>query len=394
MTAAIVVLAYNRPAALKRLLDSIAAAFYPEGIEVPLVISIDRAEGSSGQATLEVASSFVWEHGDKRIITHSDHLGVIGHFKAAGELTREYGSVILLEDDLTVAPPFYEFASAALAAFGDDWQIGGCCLYGLWFNGFTHEPFLPVHDGGDAFFLQLPYTQGLCFSAMQWASFESWWATGEVVDRPGLHPAFLRFGKDEWFPALASYLVTTERYFCFPRFSMTIGWGDAGTHFSSSTSWFQTPVQVGSRPFYLLPLHDALAVYDGFYEMLPDRARRLASNLAALDFDLDLNASKKRRGVTSELVLTTRPVKKAMLRFRLEAYPPEMNLTMPAPNGEIALARVDDVRWDGWAKSEADRRLHTYHQRHHRPSRRRSLRFGIARLLNLARNVGRQNTPH
>ena len=35
---------------------------------------------------------------------------------------------------------------------------------------------------------------------------------------------------------------------------------------------------------------------------------------------------------------------------------------------------------DGWAQSEARRRLHGYHWRRHRPSRRRWLSFMLARL--------------
>jgi hypothetical protein len=43
MNPAIVVNAYNRPQALARLLDSLQAARYPDGVPIPLVISLDDA---------------------------------------------------------------------------------------------------------------------------------------------------------------------------------------------------------------------------------------------------------------------------------------------------------------------------------------------------------------
>src|SRR5690606_15530719 len=240
----------------------------------------------------------------------------------AGGLTREYGSIVLLEDDLTVSPAFYEFATAVLGAYGDEERVAGCCLYGLWFNGFTLEPFMPIEDGHDVFFLGVPHTQGLCFSAAQWSAFEASWRPGAVRPHPALHPAFLDFPPDEWFPALASYLAEAGRYFVFPRVSLTVGWGDAGAHFARGTSWFQTPLQYGHRRYSLPTLEEAVGVYDGFFELLPDRLRRLAPSLPAAGFDVDINATKQPANLRADLVLTSRPVRSAVKTYGLEMYPP------------------------------------------------------------------------
>ena len=393
MTPAIVVLAYERPEALRRLLSSVANARYPDGAGIPLVISLDRSERRAGLETVAVARAFEWRHGPKAVLEHPEHFGVERHFRAAGNLALEHGDVILLEDDLTVAPPFYEFAVQVLHAYGSDERIGGCCLYGLWFNGFTLEPFTPIDDGRDAFFLGVPHTQGLCFSARQWAAFDAWSRFGGVRPHPDLHPAFQRFGPDEWFPSLAAYLTETGRYFCFPRVSLTVGWGDAGAHFLAGTSWFQTPVQLGRRDYQLPALDEADAVYDGFFELRPDRLKRLAPALQALDFDVDLNATKQPASLHRELVLTTRPVRRAVLGFGLDMYPPELNAITAVPGSEISLARREDVHWDEWAGTAARSRLHAYAWRRYRPSRRRSLRFATARaaetLRRLARKAGR-----
>ena len=270
---------------------------------------------------------------------------MVRHFREAGNLTRDFGSVVLLEDDLTVAPPFYDFASQVLQAYGDDGCIGGFCLYGLWLNGFTLEPFTPIEDGNDVFFLRVPHTQGLCFSAKQWTGFEEWSRTGQVREHPALHPAFLRFATDEWFPSLASYLAETGRFFCFPRVSHTVGWGDAGAHFDSGTAWFQTPIQLGQRDYRLLPLDEAAAAYDGFFELLPDRLQRIAPALQGLDFDVDLNATKRPTNLRSDHVLTTRPVRNAVMRFGLEMYPRRSTPSWQYPAPRSPLLTVGT--WNG-----------------------------------------------
>ena len=58
-----------------------------------------------------------------------------------------------------------------------------------------------------------------------------------------------------------------------------------------------------------------------------------------------------------------------------------LNLSQPARHGEIALAKREDVDFGIWGTLEARRRLHAYHWRRHRPSRRRSLGFFVARLV-------------
>jgi hypothetical protein len=387
VTPAVVVLAYERPEALRRLLASVAGARYPAAIEVPLVISLDRSERPAGAATVAVARGFEWAYGAKTVVERPEHLGVVRHFRAAGGLSREHGSVVLLEDDLTVSPAYYEFAAQALGAYGESEQVAGICLYGLWFNGFTLEPFTPIDDGNDVFFLGVPHTQGLCFSAGQWEGFEAWRQEGREFAHPGLHPAFLRFGADEWFPSLAGYMAASGRVFCFPRTSLTVGWGDAGAHFEAGTSWFQTPIQLGQRAYQLPEVGSAAAVYDGFFELRPERLQRLAPALEGVEFEVDLNATKRPENLHGELVLTTRPTLRAESSYGLEMYPPEANVIAGVTGTGIALARREDVRWDAWAETEARRRLHEYAWRRYRPSRKRALRFAAARYREGLRSV-------
>jgi len=380
MNPAVVVIAYDRPLALRRLLQSLAAASYPrEGVH--LVISVDRSEDGRSREVAEAGRAFPWPHGSKDVIEREQHLGLVSHFLECGRLSQRHGGAVLLEDDLVVAPSYYAFASQALQRYGEDERVAAVCLYGLWFNGFTLEPFQAIDDGGDVFFLRLPYTQGLAFSARQWLRFEERSATQPAAPHPGLHDAFLRFPPDEWFPRFAHYTAATGRFVCFPRVSLTTGWGDAGAHFAAATHWLQAPMRLAGTDYRLPRLEDALAVYDSFFELLPDRLRRLVTSLPDLDFDLDLNATKEPRNLQSGHVLTSRRTRAALASFGLCMYPPEANIVYQVPGDDLRLSRVEDVLWDAWAGEEARARLHAYAWAKLRPSRSRWLRFQAAKAL-------------
>lgn len=389
MTPAIVVIAYDRPHSLQRLLTSIEAARYPDGVEVPLIISIDRGDSEGWRGVLELANGFEWRFGPTRVIEQPRHMGLVEHFWAAGRLSTEYEAIVLLEDDLSVAPPFYRFASRALARYDDEPRVAGVCLYDLWFNGYTQLPFRPLDDGTDVYFVQVPYTQGFAMTAGQWQRFDEWWQRNgsEVKAHPALHPSFLKFGPDEWLPAMASYMAQEERYFCFPRTSLSTGWGDAGVHFDARTDWFLAPVQVSGEDYRLPALDESMAVYDAFFELTPQRLRALAPSLPDVEFDLDLNATKAPANLRHEYVLTTRPTRQAKASFGLRVQPPELNVIQGVPGDEIRLARLEDVKWGRLAGLEARRKLETLAWSKRRPSRRRAAAFMLARAADRLRQL-------
>ena len=111
MNAAIVVVTYNRAESLKRLLQSLAKADYRGRSRIPLIISVDK---SNSEACAKAAEEFSWEYGEKRVIRQVERLGLKRHILECGAYSREYDGIIMLEDDLVVAPDFYEYAVRAL----------------------------------------------------------------------------------------------------------------------------------------------------------------------------------------------------------------------------------------------------------------------------------------
>ena len=119
---AIVVVAFNRPHSLRRLLRSVRQADFSGYSDVPLVISIDKGDN---QEVLEVAASYVWEHGPKEVIAHDRRLGLRNHIVACGDLSLAYEAVIILEDDLFVSPAFYDFSVQALQYYRGRGELEG-----------------------------------------------------------------------------------------------------------------------------------------------------------------------------------------------------------------------------------------------------------------------------
>lgn len=377
MNPAIVISAYNRPHALGRLLGALARAEYPR--QVPLVISIDRGAGGPDAQVAELAEQFHWPFGPKRVICQPSHLGLVDHVFFCGALSQEYGAVVFLEDDLGVSPVFYRYAAQAIAFYGDDPRIAGLSLYGLWFNGYTREPFVPWADGSDVFFVQAPYTQGQAWTASQWRRFAEWRAAGarRLSLADPVHDMFLHFDAADWFPLMTKYVVETGQFYVYPRVSLVNGAGDIGTHFSRPTAFLQVPLLQDKDSFTFRSLADSIPVYDSFFEILPDRLNRLTGSLRGLAYNVDLYATKRPRHLGAAYTLTSRRGRAPLASYAKRMWPQEANLVEPAPGTDILLCSTADLRWDRWAEVETKKINHDYFTRGQRLGLKTRLQFAL-----------------
>ena len=266
-TPAIVAIAYDRPEALKRLLSSIENAVYPDNMRPVLVISIDK---SGSDDVINVAKQFMYSHGDKVILARNSRMGLRNHVLSCGDLTKDYGSIIVLEDDLFVAPCFYEYACSALDFSDSDDRIGAISLYNHLFNVHKRESFCAIDDGYDNYYLQIASSWGQAYTKNQWESFKSWYDMNSERDLAGFHvPANVSGWSDRsWLKYYIVYLIETGKYCLYPRIGMTTNFGDVGTHACKSDSDLQIPIS-GSRlhPYCnFSSLEQSRAVYDPFFE--------------------------------------------------------------------------------------------------------------------------------
>ncbi|HEU0235245.1 MAG TPA: hypothetical protein VFR14_02265, partial [Candidatus Limnocylindrales bacterium] len=333
---------------LARVLDSLRAADYPAGEAVPLVISVDGGPRRD-DAVVRIAEAAQWPAGPKEVVAHDEHLGLIGHYLWAGDQVERFGSVALIEDDQVVSPRWHAFASVALVTVGGDDRIAQVNLGAPWFNGFTSDPFEPIHDGADTFYGRFPFMGAVAITSDGWRRLRPALAGSELTDRPtrrrALHPAYGRLSADEWLPRLAHHLADTGRHVLYPRVALALPWGDAGAHFARPTRRFRTPLDRRRAAWTIHPLDDADAIYDPFQELDATVVRRLVPDLAATEFEMDLWATRPRRTVGTACVVTTRPVRRPIRSFGAELRPLEANVIGEVPGDAIRLARTGDVDW-------------------------------------------------
>jgi glycosyltransferase involved in cell wall biosynthesis len=286
---AIIVIAYNRPQSLRRLLDSLTNAYYPDGVNVPLVISVDKSDSSDVE---EIARDYVWEHGDKSVRTYEKNLGLRQHVLLCGDLTSEYGGIIMLEDDLYVSPSFYMYTTAAFSRTGMDPGVGGISLYSHRLNVHVREPFEAVEDGYDNYYMQLASSWGQAFLPEQWAGFRSWYEEhgNDDIAAANVPVNISSWSEKSWLKYYIKYLIDTDKYFLYPRVSFTTNFGDEGTHADSSVNDLQVPLagirKYGQIDFHFSNLDESGAVYDAYFENMRLEDRLPASVRGEVSIDM------------------------------------------------------------------------------------------------------------
>ena len=266
---AIVAVAYNRPDALKRLLLSIESAEYGDGVQPVLVISIDKSDSGD---VLAVADDFEYTHGKKIVMARPERMGLREHVLSCGDLTGEYGSIIVLEDDLFVSPRFYSYACAALDHSEKDERIGAVSLYDHRFNVHAREPFGAIDDGYDNYYLQIASSWGQAYTKKQWESFRAWYDDNKDRDlkSPMVPENISGWSDRSWLKYYIVYLIETQKYCLYPRVSLTTNFGDEGTHAKKADTDLQVPVAgKGLKADYRFSsIDESRAVYDPFFEAL------------------------------------------------------------------------------------------------------------------------------
>ena len=285
---AIVVIAYNRGAALLRLLDSLNNAYYPEGFNVPLIISVDKSDSSD---VANIANEYVWIHGDKSVRLQEKNLGLREHVLKCGDIALEYDGIIVLEDDLYVSPSFYMFTLAALNYSRNDKRICGVSLYNHRLNVHAREPFEAIDDGYDNYYMQLASSWGQAFLSDMWRGFREWYEENKDNDIGAVNvPVNISSWSDKsWLKYFIKYLIDKDGYFLYPRVSYTTNFGDEGTHASSCVNDLQVPL-AGMRKFGQVDLHfsdldGSGSVYDAYFENmhLTDRLPEIVRNEVTID---------------------------------------------------------------------------------------------------------------
>ena len=343
---AICVVGYNRPDSFKRVLTAIQNSACPQG--VPMIISIDRGQpgDENNEAVVRIAEEFEWTRGSKKVIWREENQNLPNHILVCADMTEEYGAIMIVEDDLYLAPYFYQYAIKATNFYADDPHIAGVAMYAISNNPYAHNlPFYPYMDGSSVYFGQFPCSWGQIWTREQWQDFRGWWSQKTGFAHEDRIPEEIKgWGDRAWDNHFFKYLWEKQKYFVHPHQGYSTNFTDAGTHFDGNDgSKFQTPLQMGQPQLEFRPFDASVSKYDGFFDIMPESLNQLQPSLAQYDYVVDLWGLKNLDLYEEGYVLTQKESKNPVLQFAGELKPFEMNVAQNLPGEDIRLVKKEDV---------------------------------------------------
>ncbi len=336
----IVLIAYNRPHALERLLGSIEGADFGDEKDILLIISVD---GGGSEEVLRIADGFKWKYGEKKVVRHEENLGLKRHVLECGDYAKQYGSVLMLEDDLAVSEGFYVYALKALEFVSGRKGIGGISLYNHLLNVHVREPFYALDDGYDNYYMQFASSWGQVYSKEMWEGFREWLSVNDGKDlaMDDMPVNVSSWSESSWLKYNIRYLIEKDLYFIYPRISLTTNFMEEGSHAKAKTFDLQVPMLYGNKKNYVFSdISESSAVYDAFFEntVLKRAAARLAGS-GEDDCIIDLYGYRQiSSGSKKRFILTSRSLPYETVRsFARSIRPLEANIIKEIPGKELFL---------------------------------------------------------
>ncbi|MDE5561538.1 MAG: hypothetical protein K2J00_07065 [Bacteroidaceae bacterium] len=349
---AIVSVAYNRVNSLARQIASLQQAKYPEN--TTLIISIDKSDNDDVE---RYAREIEWTHGEKRIVTHRENLGLRRHILSVGQLLEEFDALVVLEDDITVVPHFMSYVLACTDKYAGDDRIAGISLYCYNVHHKSIRPFTPAASAYDVFFMNVAMSWGQVWMKRQWLDFYKWYQThSEEFDLPHIPDNVNHWKSSSWLKYHIRYCIEQNKYFVYPYISLTANNADAGTHMKVCETVYQSPLQLFPRNGYALPATEECPVlYDGFME-----PKFLGRYLDIEEAELTVDFHQSRRyGQWNRYLLSTRILPfHTIASYALELSPYEANIIFDRKGDGIWLY---DTTIDATPPKQPDRyRLYHY----------------------------------
>ncbi len=335
----IVTIGYNRKESIKRLISSLLVATYTQ--DVDLIISIDKSDNNQ---VVDYANSVEWNYGKKIVKTFEENLGLKKHVLTCGNYLNEfnYDAIIVLEDDIVVAPGFFNYALQTIEYYKNNKNIAGISLYTHTWNFLAGRPFIPIKSESDVYFMQYAQSWGQIWMKNQWNDFYKWYEEKmfENFDLNKIPSNVLEWDEKSWLKYHIQYCIDKNKYFVYPYLSLTTNFSDAGTHNSFNNTGMQVPLDMSIDKIYVLSdLDNKSIMYDSFFENV-NLYKFL--NLDINEVEIDLFGTKKiynKRYLFSTKQLNYKIVK----TYGLELKPWELNVCYNIKGNELFLYDTNEI---------------------------------------------------
>jgi hypothetical protein len=310
---------------------------------VKLIISIDHKDSDAGNSdVISLAESFKWTFGQKLVLIQEKNIGLRRHILECGDmLLNRFESIILLEDDLYVSPYFYEYALQSLLSLSDNSDICGISLYAPIVNEYTSEPFMPLDDGNDNYFIQSASSWGQLWTRNQWRLFKKWYDvnSGNGVNKKDNLPLDVSgWPESSWKKYFIKYQVETNRYFSFPRCSLSTNFSEVGTHLTVSNNLYQTPLLTQSKVWRLSSLEGSTSKYDCFYEL----SKESIGIRFKEDVEFDTYGTKRLSNITSKYLVSQKNCRRPRIQYSDKLIPSVLNIFYGIDGSELTFGKTKD----------------------------------------------------
>jgi hypothetical protein len=325
---AVVIPAFKREKSLGRLLHSVNQAYYPESVQ--LVISLDFGATEDVKKT---AQNFDFKHGSVQIIEQTKKLGLKDHIMVCADFSLQYGSVIILEEDLIVSPGYYNYAKKALDYYDNENSVAGISLYSQRFNETAQLPFEPLKTECSAYFMKLVCSWGQAWSSKQWKEFKDWYSdiqSTTILNTIELPENVKDWSKNSWKKYFNAYLIKKDKYVVYPYNSYSTHCGDEeGEHIRKLGNLFQVPLSgiISNSQFVQFPnFTNHLIKYDMHMESSGDFVGSLLG-LENENIEVDLYGTKSiNQLLESDYILSSKKINSPIQSFPLQFKPLELNM--------------------------------------------------------------------
>jgi hypothetical protein len=330
---AIVVVGYDRPDSMRRILDSVIKAFYPFD-DITLIISID--EGRMSNEVDKVAKSIKWPYGKVKIRRFNKRQGLRKHIIQCGDLSEQYDAVIILEDDLIVSPSFYLYAYKAVNFYSFEARIAGISLYSHAWNGYADLLFTPMKNHFDVYWGQYSITWGECWTKRQWKKFRQWYFDHEnklPLINHKMPSSISQWGEQSWGKYFISYMIEKNLYYVIPYISMSTNFSDIGQHNRCNDCSHQVLLLEGEKKDYRFPNFIQAIKYDIFFERILEG--ETIQGINGNDICVDLNGMKTTTLDKKYLISIKRVPFKRLASFGMAMRPIDSNIIHNVPGNDI-----------------------------------------------------------
>ena len=361
MRGVIVIIGYNRPKPLKRCFDYVSRAFYPEDDQVDLYFSLDHSDMET--EICQMIQSFEWPHGELKVLTHPERMGLKKHVISCGNLIGDHDFLIMLEDDIIVSESFYLYTAEAVRKYDCYEEIGGISLYAREVFQQNGRMFEPVYNGNDVYLMQVAESWGQAWSNRMWKEFYEWYLNHQTFIKP-FRMADYSYSWDErsWLKYYMGFVASENKYLVHPYHGYSTNTEEIGENYKTTDTDYQVALTYGQKEFRM-PEPENCVRYDAFFERENDPW--FSFNYHGEPVLLDLNAARSNYGNYRYLASTRKLNYKIIQTYGLSLRPQEINLIndvqghdiylydltiaeknrMPSNNDQITRYNVRAVSW-------------------------------------------------